>query len=138
MACMAPINFKMAQVTPLIAVIDDDHSVVKSLARLLRLSGYAVDTYESAQEFLNCLVTSLPRCLVLDVQMPGMSGFELQSRMKELGHAMPIVFITAHDTPQTRVAASQSGAIALLFKPFQSAALLAAIEEAIAVPEETT
>ena len=119
-------------------MVDDDHSVVKSLARLLRMAGYAVDTFGSAQEFLNCLVTSLPRCLVLDVQMPGMNGFELQSRMRQLGHAVPIVFITAHDTPHTRAAASQCGAIALLFKPFQSAALLAAIEEAIAVPEETT
>jgi len=138
MACMAPINFKMAPVAPLIAVIDDDRSIVKSLARLLRLAGYGVDTFGSAQEFLNCLALSLPRCLVLDVQMPGMSGFELQSRMKDSGHGVPIVFITAHDTPHTRAAASQSGAIALLFKPFQSTALLAAIEEAIAVPEEVT
>ena len=138
MSCMAPTNFKMAQIIPMIAVVDDDRSITKSLARLLRLSGYGVDTFGSAQEFLNRLGISLPRCLVMDVQMPEMNGFELQSRMKELGHAVPIVFITAHDTPQTRAAASQSGAIALLFKPFQSTALLAAIEEAIAVPEEVT
>ena len=135
---MAPTNFKRAGVTPLIAVVDDDHSIVKSLARLLRLSGYAVDTFGSAQEFLNCVALSLPRCLVLDVQMPGMSGFELQSRMKELGHAVPIVFITAHDTSQTRAAARQSGAITLLFKPFRSTVLLTAIAEAIALAEEVT
>lgn len=121
---------------PLIAVIDDDHSILKSLGRLLRVAGYAVEIFASAEQFLSGLDTSMPRCLVLDVQMPGMSGFELQSRLKDMGHLVPVVFITAHDTPQTRAAARQSGAIALLFKPFQITALLAAIEEATAGPKE--
>ena len=131
MSCMAPTNFKMAQIIPMIAVVDDDRSITKSLARLLRLAGYGVDTFGSAQEFLNRLGISLPKCLVLDVQMPGMSGFELQSRMKELGHAVPIVFITAHDTLQTRASASQSGTIRLFLKPFDDTALLTAIDEAV-------
>jgi len=119
---------------PLIVVVDDDRSVVKSLARVLRSAGYEVGTFGSAQEFLGSLAISLPQCLVLDVHMPEMNGFELQSRLRELGHRVPVVFITAHDTPQTRTAASQSGNTVLLFKPFGKAALLHAIREAAGAP----
>ena len=122
----------MTTIKPRIAVVDDDESVVKALARLLRSAGYAACTFGSAQEFLGSIATSLPQCLVLDVQMPGMNGFELQSRLKDLGHGqLPVIFITAHDTPQMRASARQSGTFALLLKPFEDTALLAAIDEAI-------
>ena len=124
----------MATPKPLIAVVDDDRSVVKSLARMLRSAGYEVGTFGSAQEFLGSLATSLPQCLVLDVHMPEMNGLELQSRLRELGHRLPVVFITAHDTPQTRAAASQNGTIALLFKPFGNTALLDALRKAVEAP----
>ncbi len=116
---------------PLIAVVDDDLSVRTSLARLLRSAGYAVQFFGSAPEFLESIATAIPQCLVLDVQMPGMNGFELQSRLRALGQQMPIVFMTAHDTPQTRASASQSGAVGLLFKPFNDTALLELLARAM-------
>jgi len=121
----------MATSKPLIAVVDDDPSVVKSLARTLRSAGFEVSAFGSALEFLGFLETSLPRCLVLDVQMPEMNGFELQSRLRELGYRVPVVFITAHDTPQTRATASQSGTLGLLFKPFGNTALLDLVRRAV-------
>lgn len=121
----------MVTTNTLIAVVDDDRSVVKSLARLLRSVGYEVGAFGSAQEFLGSLATALPQCLVLDVHMPEMSGLELQSRLQELGYRVPVIFITAHDTPQTRSAAGQSGTVALLFKPFENTALLSAIRVAV-------
>jgi len=123
----------MLTTKPLIAVVDDDRSVVKSLARLLRSTGYEVSTFGSAQEFLSSLPASLPECLVLDVQMPEMTGIELQSRLRELGHRVPVVFMTAHDTPQTRAAATRDGILGLIFKPFAPAAFLATVGKA-AVP----
>ena len=121
----------MARVTPLISVVDDDHSIVKSLARLLRLSGYAVETFGSAQEFLSGLISSLPRCLVLDVHMPEMSGLELQDRLATQESCVPIVFMTAHDTPQTRERIHRAGSFGLLLKPFANEALLRSVREAL-------
>jgi len=121
----------MTTTKPLIAVVDDDQSVVKSLARALRAAGFEVGAFGSAREFLGSLPTSLPHCLVLDVHMPEMNGLELQSRLRELGHRVPILFITAHDTPQTRAAATRNGALGLLLKPFDKAALLLAIRKAL-------
>jgi two-component system, LuxR family, response regulator FixJ len=117
---------------PLIAVIDDDRSVLTSLPRLLRSAGYAAVAFSSAQEFLDAFPAQLPQCLVLDVQMPGMNGFELQSRLRELGCLVPIVFITAHDTPQTHAFVHQSGTAGLLLKPFSGASLLTAVSKAMA------
>ena len=122
----------MTNTKPLIAVVDDDPSVLRSLARLLRSAGYTASPFGSAQEFLGSIATSLPQCLVLDVQMPRMNGFELKFRLKGLGHdQLPVVFITAHDTPQTRALAWQSGFVGLLIKPFEDTALLGAIGQAI-------
>ena len=111
--------------------MDDDPSVLKALARLLRSAGYAVETFRSPHEFLCSAATPPPRCLVVDVQMPGMSGFELQSRLKDLGRQVPVVFITAHDTPQTRASASGSGTVGLLFKPFFDTMLLELLDKTV-------
>jgi len=118
---------------PLIAVVDDDLSVRKSLSRLLRSAGYAVRSFGSAQEYLDSMGTPSPGCLVLDVQMPGMSGFKLQARLKDLGLEVPIVFITAHNTPQTGICACQRGTVGLLFKPFDDNALLEVVGKAVAL-----
>ena len=115
----------------LIAVVDDDPSIVKSLARLLGWAGYKVATFGSAKEFLDSLATAVPECLVLDVQMPEMGGLEMESRLQERGHQLPVIFITAHYTPQTRTAATRSERMTLLFKPFGNAALLAAVGKAL-------
>lgn len=117
---------------PRIALVDDDASILTGLSRLLRASGYAVNTYSSAREFLESLPEGQPDCLVLDVQMPGINGFELQARLGELGHKIPILFITAFDSPQTRAAARQTGCLGLFFKPFEAATLLEAIKQAVA------
>jgi FixJ family two-component response regulator len=121
----------MTSPTPLIAVVDDDRSVVKSLARTLRAAGYNVGTFGSAQEFLSSLATSVPQCVVLDVQMPEMSGLELQDQLAAQGSCLPVIFMTAYDTPQTRAHVHRAGVFGLLLKPFPNEALLRAIREAL-------
>ena len=122
----------MATTHPLIAVVDDDQSVVKSLARMLRLAGYAVETFGSAAEFLAALPTAPPQCLVLDVHMPKMSGLELQEQLAAQESCVPVIFMTAYDTPpQTRASIHRAGGFGLLLKPFANEALLCAIREAL-------
>ena len=121
----------MATTKPLIAVVDDDRSVVKSLARMLRVAGYAVETFGSAGEFLASLPAAPPQCLVLDVHMPVMSGLELQDRLAAQESCVPVIFITAHDTLQTRERIHSAGSFGLLLKPFANEALLGAIREAL-------
>ena len=121
----------MARNKPLIAVVDDDQSVVKSLARALRVAGYEVAPFGSAQAFLGAASTLLPQCLVLDVRMPEMTGFELQDRLAAQDFCAPVIFVTAHDTPQTRARARQAGSFGLFLKPFDPQALLRAIAEAV-------
>jgi len=128
---MARQSINTAEARPLIAVVDDDQSVLNSVARLLRSVGYAVATFSTGPEFLGSIATSSPRCLVLDVQMPDMNGLELQTRLTDLGHQMPVVFITANDSPQTRAIAIQSGVLDVFLKPFEEKALLAAIGKAV-------
>ena len=118
----------MATTSPLIAVVDDDRSVVKSLARMLRSAGYAVETFGSAREFLASLPVSPPQCVVLDVHMPDMSGLELQDRLEAQKSCVPVILMTAHDTPQTRERAHRAGSFGLLMKPFANEALLRAIQ----------
>ena len=121
----------MAMAKPLIAVVDDDPSVVKSLGRALRLAGYEVATFGSGQEFLGSLPTSLPRCLVLDVHMPEMNGFELQDPLAAQGVCVPIIFVTALDTPQTRARAHQASSFGFFLRPFDPKALFKAIGQAM-------
>jgi FixJ family two-component response regulator len=98
---------------------------------VLRLAGYAVETFGSAGEFLATLPASQPQCLVLDVHMPEMSGLELQDRLATQESCVPIVFMTAHDTPQTRERIHRAGSFGLLLKPFASEALLRAVRDAL-------
>jgi len=116
---------------PLIAVVDDDASFLRSVGRLLRSAGFAVETFGSAQGFLDAQGSSLPQCLVLDVHMPDMTGLQLQERLAAQGACLPIIFVTAYDTPQTREAARKGGAFDLLLKPFDKEALLGAIRAAV-------
>jgi len=112
---------------PVIAIVDDDASVRRSLLRVVRSAGYNAEAFASARAFLEWLSTGHAACLVLDVQMQGMSGFDLQERL-----AVPIVFITAHDDASTRARIEKSGATALLRKPFDAATVLNAIRRAVA------
>lgn len=117
---------------PRVAVVDDDESVRKALQRLLRASGLDADTFASAQDFLASLPQSTqPDCLVLDLQMPGTSGFDLQQQIVRAGLRLPIVVITGHDGPGMQARCLAAGASAYLRKPLEAGTLLAAIEAAI-------
>ena len=117
----------------LVQVIDDDASFRTAVERRLKLAGYDVETYASAQQLLDRLPgAERPGCILLDVQMPGLNGLDLQSRLIERGSILPIVFVTGYaDTPAT-VRAIKAGAEDFLTKPASSALLIDAIERAMA------
>jgi FixJ family two-component response regulator len=113
-------------------VVDDDTAVRRGVERLLRASGYACRTFCNAKEYL----ASTPdagetACLVLDIRMPEMSGTELQSVLPRTAHDVPIVFVTGHGDIPTCVNALKAGAVSFLTKPFDEAALVGAVEEAL-------
>jgi FixJ family two-component response regulator len=111
---------------PIIAIVDDDASVRRSLQRLVRTAGYAVETFASAAQYLEWMAHGHAACLVLDIHMNEMSGFELQERL-----AVPVLFITSHDDPLTRARIEKSGAAGHLWKPFDEQAMLDAIRRAV-------
>ena len=117
----------------LVHVIDDDASYRTAVERRLRLAGYDVETYSSAQHLLDRLPDAdAPGCILLDVQMPGLSGLELQSRLIERNSILPIVFLTGHADTPTTVRAIKAGAEDFLTKPASSEQLIDAIERAMA------
>lgn len=120
---------------PQVSVVDDDESVRKSLARLIRSAGISVNTYSSGQDLLDALETAPPKCLLLDVRMPGMGGLEIQRRLAETSLDLPIIFISAHEDEEVRAQAIEAGAIAFLFKPFDEQELMSAIQSALAETE---
>ena len=121
----------MCHTAPAIAVVDDDASVRRAVQRLLRAAGFAVETFATAHEFLDAGQWAQTACLVLDIHLPGMSGFELQEHLALIGAPIPIVFITAHDDATVRERASRAGAVGYLRKPFDQGTLIAAIARAI-------
>jgi len=121
----------MVRPEPTIFVIDDDASVRKSLSRLLRSAGYTTETFASAEEFLGREHYTGIGCLLLDVQMPGLSGLGLQEELNKADYHMPIVFITGHGDIPMSVEAMKKGAIDFLTKPFHDKDLLQVIEKAI-------
>ena len=122
----------------LVHVIDDDASFRRAMERRLKHAGYEVATYASAQHLLDRLPSeSVPSCILLDVQIPGMDGPELQSRLSELGSTLPIIFLTGHPDIPTTVRTIKAGANDFLTKPVSSDELLQAIELAIARHEVT-
>jgi len=121
----------MHQTAPAIAVVDDDASVRRALQRLLRAAGFAVETFATAREFLDAGHWAQTACLVLDIHLPGMSGFELQEYLAVSGVPIPIVFITALDDVATRERVNRAGAVGYLRKPFDQDTLIEAISKAI-------
>jgi FixJ family two-component response regulator len=115
----------------LVAIVDDDPSVRRGLQRLIRSAGWKVETFASAQEFLDRPPAISPSCLVLDLQLPGLSGLDLQQRMADLGLDIPVVFLTGQGNIPASVKAMKAGAIEFLTKPVDEQNLLKAIEEAI-------
>ena len=120
-----------------IAIVDDDLSVRKGLSSLIRSAGLQVETFASAQEFLARPGAEAPSCLVLDLQMPGLSGLDLQKRMGEVGLEIPIVFLTGHGNIPASVQAMKAGAVEFLTKPFDEQDLLKAIQEALERDRQT-
>jgi FixJ family two-component response regulator len=118
------------QSNPFIAIVDDDLSVREGLESLIRSAGWRVETFASAQEFLARPEAEAPSCLVLDLQMPGLSGLDLQKKMSEVNLEVPIVFLTGHGNIPASVQAMKAGAVEFLTKPFDEEELLRAIREA--------
>lgn len=114
-----------------IAVVDDDLSVRKALQRLLRSVDLEADAYGSGQEFLDALDRGRPDCLVIDLQMPGMTGLELQQHLTRTGVHLPVVVITGHDQPGMRAQCIAAGVSTYLRKPLDDSVLLDAISRAI-------
>ena len=121
----------MTHTTPIVFVVDDDISVRESLEALIRCGGWQPETFASAQEFLSRPRVIAPSCLVLDVNLPGLNGLDLQKRVAVDRIDMPIIFITGYgDVPMT-VQAMKAGAVEFLTKPFSDDVLLGAIRNAI-------
>lgn len=114
-----------------IFVVDDDASVRRGLARLLRAAGYEVATAASAREFLEHRGGESASCLVLDVRMPGLSGLDLYDVLVEAGHYVPVVFITGHGDVTLAERAMKAGAVDFLSKPVNDQALLDAVDRAL-------
>jgi FixJ family two-component response regulator len=121
----------MIVATPIVHVVDDDSSLRTAVLRLLRAAGYEARGYCSAGEFL---LASPPTtgCVVLDVQMPGPSGLDLQAALEKRPDGLPIIFLTGYGDIAMSVAAMKAGAVDFLTKPVQRAALLSAIQNALA------
>jgi FixJ family two-component response regulator len=116
---------------PVISIVDDDEPVREATKSLVRSLGYKVETFGSAAEFLESAQVEDTDCLVTDVQMPGLSGVELQNRLISDGYHMPTIFISAIPNTQIEQRVLQSGAIAYLRKPFNDDELLEHIETAV-------
>ena len=116
---------------PLIAVVDDEESVRRALARMLTASQLDVEIFASGQEFLDSLRTRRPDCVVLDYQMPGLTGRDVQRQLKEAQIRLPIIVVTAHDQPALREQCLADGAVAYTAKPLQRERLLSLIDDAI-------
>ena len=123
----------MPNVTRLVCIVDDDHSIRRALRRLIQFAGFTAETFASAEDFLSSAALARTACLVLDIHLNGgMGGFELQARLVADRVVIPIIFITAHDDPSTRERAQASGAVAYLRKPFNDDLLLDAIRGVVA------
>jgi FixJ family two-component response regulator len=118
---------------PLVVVVDDDASVRRSLARLLRASGFDVSSYASAEAFLESPPAVTKMCLVLDIHLGGMSGPELANYLDRQARTIPIVFISAQDGSLPAERRAHAGTIAFLRKPFDESALISAVSRALAL-----
>ena len=117
---------------PVISIVDDDESVREATKGLVRSLGYVAATFASGEEFLNSDRVNDTSCLITDVQMPGLDGLELQSRLTTMGRHVPIIFVTALPQERIRARALKAGAFGFLSKPFSDASLIACLDRALA------
>jgi FixJ family two-component response regulator len=122
----------MARTSPNVALVEDDASVRKAIVRFLSVAGFDAVAFDSAEAFLDFGTIKQLDCVIIDINLPGLSGFELQEKLTALA-SLPVVFITAHDEPSVRAKYQQSGAIAYLVKPFPAEELIAAIGKALSM-----
>jgi FixJ family two-component response regulator len=116
---------------PLIAIVDDEVSICRALLRLLRVADYRAEAFNSPIVFLESLAERVPDCVVLDLQMPIMTGVELQEHLARLADPPPVIIITAHDEPKTREHCLALGAVRYLRKPIEGEMLIESIEKAV-------
>jgi FixJ family two-component response regulator len=114
-----------------IGIIDDEALVREALKDCIESAGYSAETFGSAEEFLASKLSRRPSCLIVDIQLPGISGLELQSRLSTLEDHVDVVFVTAHGTDANREQALRNGAAAFLSKPVRCEELLTAVRKAI-------
>jgi len=126
----------MSPTEPVVRIVDDDASFRTAVTRLLRAAKYTVRGYGSAREFLDSDPRTEPGCILLDLKMPGVSGFELQESLAALEERLPIIFLSGHGTIPTSVRAMKAGAVDFLTKPVRREALLPAVENALDVDAE--
>lgn len=119
---------------PTIAVVDDEEAVRAAVANLLSSLGLAVAAFGSAEEFLASPVTTTAACLITDIQMPGMSGLDLQRHLAASGNRIPVILMTGFPKEQARQQARADGAVGYLAKPFESRQLIELIDGVLAVP----
>ena len=115
----------------LVAIVDDDESVRRAIAALMKAVGLPASAYASAVEFLDSGQQHSTACLIADIRMPGMSGLELQAKLNAEHCRIPTIFITTHGDAQMRMRALQSGAVEFLSKPFSDAVLLESVQAAL-------
>ena len=116
---------------PLIALVDDEESVRRALARMLSASQFDVEVFASGQEFLDSLRIRVPDCAILDYQMPGLTGRDVQRLLSQEQIELPLIVVTAHDHPALREQCLADGAVAYLAKPLQRERLVNLINDAI-------
>ncbi len=115
----------------IVAVVEDDESYRIAVQRLLKSAGFSVQSFGTAEAFLNSGMQLKSGCLITDIRMPGMSGLELQAKLKEDWCPIPTIFITAHGDEKMRMQAMRGGAVKFLAKPFDSETLLEAVRVAL-------
>ena len=119
-----------------VIVVEDDVSVSHALTRVLRLGGLEPKAYPSAEAFLDSAAEVDALCMIIDIQLPGMSGFALRERLAKAGALPPVIFMTAYDEPEAREQAATAGAAAFLAKPFSGRALLEIIQRTAKLPPD--
>jgi FixJ family two-component response regulator len=114
-----------------VIVVEDDPGLREAVERLLLAAGYSTQSFASGEALLEAPARSRAACLIADVRLPGLSGFQLRERLAEQGTPLPVIYITAHDDPRARARAERDGALAFLIKPFEGRRLLEVVGRAL-------